>query len=104
MKYILCDTPKGQYKIPLKAVAEHRANHYAIEIDGHTKDSLEYKNEVLYCMTDGFEGIDWILNNTNWEDWEDIAVKVNDSVNVTDEVKVCITYPPANVTVPPSAF
>lgn len=29
MKIIVCDTPSGQYAIPLKLVAEHRAKYYS---------------------------------------------------------------------------
>jgi hypothetical protein len=36
-------------------------------------------------MKDSYEGIDWLINNTNWHEWEDLAVKVNDKVNVTDD-------------------
>lgn len=35
-------------------------------------------------MKDDFEGIDWLLNNTDWEDWQDSATKLNDKVKVTD--------------------
>ena len=29
--------------------------------------------------------IDWLINNTDWDDWENIAVKINDKVKVTDD-------------------
>lgn len=34
MKVIVCNTPNGQYYIPLKNIAEDRANYYADEGDG----------------------------------------------------------------------
>lgn len=85
MKVIVCNTPNGQYHIPLKNVAEHRADYYACEVDGHEKNSIEWTEEVDWVMKDNFEGIDWLLNNTDWEDWEDCSVKINDKVNVTDD-------------------
>jgi len=85
MRAIKCNTPRGQYLIPLKDVAENRANHYAIEVDGYTKDSQEYQNEVKYVMNDSYEGVDWLLNNSDWKDWENIAIKLNDVVKVDDE-------------------
>ena len=85
MKVIICNTPKGQFKIPLQPVAENRADYYACEVDGHAKNSQEWQDEVDFVMNDNFEGIDWILNNTDWEDWEKIAVKLNNKVKTTDD-------------------
>lgn len=85
MKVIKCNTPKGQFQIPLKPVAENRADYYAVEKDGHEKGSKEYNEEVDWVMEDDFEGIDWLLNNTNWEEWEGSATKLNDEVHVTDD-------------------
>jgi hypothetical protein len=85
MKSIICNTPRGQYSIPLKVVAEHRADYYACEVDGYEKDSPEWKSEVDFVIHDNFESIDWLLNNTRWEDWEGIATKINDKVKVTDD-------------------
>lgn len=83
MKYIIFDTPKGQYKIKLIKIAEHRANYYSI-IDNFNKGSDDWKQEVDYVMNDNFEGIGWILNNTDFEDWADVCEKINDKVLVTD--------------------
>lgn len=85
MKVIKCNTPNGQFQIPLKLVAENRADYYAIEVDGNEKGSQEWQEEVDWVMKDDFEGIDWLLNNTNWEDWQDSATKLNDKVKVTDD-------------------
>ncbi len=84
MKYMIVDTPKGQYEIPLQLIAEHRADYYAVEVDGHEKGSPEYLAEVEYAMTDSYEAKDWILNNTDWKDWYSVAVKINEKINVTD--------------------
>lgn len=85
MKVIKCNTPNGQFQIPLQLVAENRADYYAVEVDGNEKGSKEWQEEVDWVMKDDFEGIDWLLNNTNWEDWQDSATKLNDKVKVTDE-------------------
>ena len=81
----IVDTPKGQYSIPLLPIAEHRADYYATEVDGHEKNSPEWQEEVDWVMNDNFEAIDWLLNNSDWEDWESIAIKINDKINVTDD-------------------
>lgn len=85
MKVIKCNTPNGQFQIPLKLVAENRADYYAVEVDGNEKGSQEWQEEVNWVMKDDFEGIDWLLNNTNWEDWQDSATKLNGKVKVTDD-------------------
>jgi hypothetical protein len=85
MKVIKCNTPNGQFQIPLKLVAENRADYYAVEVDGNKKGSQEWQDEVDWVMKDDFEGIDWLINNTNWEDWQDLATKLNDKVKVTDD-------------------
>lgn len=85
MKAIICNTPKGQFQIPLQKVAEHRADYYACEVGGHEKNSQEWKKEVDWVMEDGFECIDWIINNTDWEDWESSAIKLNNKIKVTDD-------------------
>jgi enolase len=85
MKILICDTPKGQYSIPLELVARHRADYYSVEVDGNDIDSDEYNEEVQYAMNDDYECIDWILNNSDWEDWEKDATKLNNKVNVTDD-------------------
>lgn len=84
MKVIKIDTPKGQYYLPLQKVAEHRANYY-MQVDGFSKDSKEYQEEIDYIMEDDFEGIDWLGNNSDWEDWVNDVIKINDIVNITDK-------------------
>jgi hypothetical protein len=85
MKVLIVNTPTGQYALSLRSVSEHRANYYAIEVDGHELDSEEWEEEVEFCMKDKFEAIDWIVNNSNWEEWKEHAIKLNDNILVTDE-------------------
>lgn len=79
MKVIKFDTPKGQFQIPLKLVAEHRAESY------HPKDDVGFKEEVDFVMNDDFEGIDWLINNTDFDEWTESAIKLNDDINVTED-------------------
>jgi hypothetical protein len=85
MKVILCNTPKGQYAIPLKPIAEDRAHYYSVVVDGNEVGSDEFNEEVNFIMEDDFEGIDWLINNFDWEDWESVVTKINDKVEVTDD-------------------
>lgn len=82
MKVVKINTPDGQYTLPLVKVAEHRAAAYVY--DGKL-DLRECKEEVSFVMGDDFEGIDWLLNNTNYEDWENDTTKINSEVKVTHE-------------------
>lgn len=85
MKIIKFDTPKGQFQIPLQKVAENRADYYVVEKDGYEKNGKEYQEEVDWVMEDDFEGIDWLINNSNFEDWTESAIKLNDEVNVDED-------------------
>lgn len=79
MKVIRINTPDGQYTLPLIKAVENLANYF------YEKGSKEHKEQVEFAMGDDFEGIDWILNNTNYEDWENDTTKINSDVKVTDE-------------------
>lgn len=79
-KVIRINTPDGQYALDLKLVAEDRASYYR----GKTNKD-EWLLDVDYVMNDDYEGIDWVLNNSNYEDWEEKTVKLNDSVKVTED-------------------
>jgi len=85
MKVILINTPKGQYHLPLRYVAEHRANYYACEVDGEQAGSDEWQSEVDWVMDDDYEAIDWLINNTDWVDWELRAKKINNRVKVSED-------------------
>jgi hypothetical protein len=85
MKVIRVKTPKGVYGIPLKLIAEDRANYYAIEVDRNEHGSEEWKQEVDFIMEDDFEGIDWLINNFDWEDWEESAIKLSDKIGVSED-------------------
>ena len=80
MKVIKINTPDGQYTLPLLSVAKHRAHEY------HSEElSKEFIEECDYVLCDDYEGIDWLLNNTDYEDWEDQTTKINSDVKVTME-------------------
>lgn len=84
MKKILAKTPNGDHYIDLRFVAENRADYYAT-IDNVERGSEEWQSEVDYVMEDDYEGIDWLLNNMDWEDVEHVSEKLNDTVGVTDD-------------------
>jgi hypothetical protein len=79
MKVIIVNTPKGQFSIPLSKVAENKCDEYNSD-----RNSFEYQSMLEYVLNDDFDGIDWMINNTNWEDWQDIATKINSIVKVTE--------------------
>jgi enolase len=83
-KVIVINTPTGQYELPLLTVAEDRAEYYS-EKDGFDRDSMEWQEEVDFVMDDSYEGIDWLMNNSDWEEWEELATKINDEVKVLED-------------------
>ncbi len=85
MKVIRFNTPHGQYQIPLLLVAEHRADYYVTEKDGGSRNDKVWQSYVDWVMKDDFEGVDWLINNSNFEDWEKVAIKVNAKVNVSED-------------------
>lgn len=85
MKVITVNTPDGQYHIGLDRVAEDRAEYYSKDGSEYEINSMEWKEQVDYVMNDDFEGIDWLVNNYDWEDWEALATKINSDVMTTDE-------------------
>lgn len=84
MKVIRINTPSGQYQVDLKTVAEDRTEYYS-EKDNFEKDSIEWVEGVNYVLGHTFEGIDWLINNSDWEDWELISKKFSDVIKTTDE-------------------
>lgn len=84
MQYIKCNTPRGQYLIPLRKIAEHRANYYAFQEEEFAQYSQEWNEEVEFVIHSDYEGIDWLMINSDWEDWEDIAIKESDDVLVSE--------------------
>lgn len=79
MKIIKFNTPDGQYSLPLQKIAEHRASEYYSK----SLNPVEWRHEVSFILEDDYEGIDWLINNTNYEDWEDETTKLNSDVKVT---------------------
>jgi hypothetical protein len=72
MKYLIIKMPDGaQFKVPRHIVAEARAFHYEVEIDGKSPTSPEVQAAIeSYEDHDLF---DWANNNMNWEDLEPYA-------------------------------
>jgi hypothetical protein len=54
------------WRVPLMTIAQHKAKHYSKDIF-----SKEYLDIVEQVMNDNFEGIDWMQNNMNYEDFKD---------------------------------
>lgn len=76
---VIINTPQGVYGLSLLKVAHHRAAYYEV------KDTAEYYAEVEYVLEEGDEGIDWLINNTDWEDWKEQTVKISDEIKVTED-------------------
>jgi hypothetical protein len=83
-KKVIIDTPRGQYEISAEAIAIDRAKYYS-KVDNFDEDSPEFAEEVAFLLRDKYEIIDWLINNSDWEDWNGLAIQINDEVNTTDK-------------------
>lgn len=81
MKYIRVEMPDlSKWDIPAELIANIRAKYYA---DREGKESKEkynkvFKEEYKIAMKDDYELIDWLSNNTNWDEVKDVAKKVSE--------------------------
>lgn len=74
-KYLGVNFSNGEYYlIPCSFIARKRTEYYA-EIDEFKEGSKEWDEEYKYSMND-YEIRDWAANNMNWEDVEEVAIKV----------------------------
>ena len=88
MKVIKFKAPDGEYTLPLIKVAENRAQYYADKENFKAEDK-EWDDEIDYVMNDNFEGIDWLINNTDFEDWKEFSTKINNDVKVLEDSFWC---------------
>ena len=85
MKCIIITMPdKEQFRVPLEYIAKNRAEYYAKQDEkaGHGTFDENFAAEVKYVLNDSYEGIDWLKNNMDWEDIEDVATRID---NVADK-------------------
>lgn len=68
MKVILIEDSGFVWRVPLAVIAENRAKYYA-KRDADTT----YEAEFEFVMEDDSEGLDWFLNNMDFEDVEEHA-------------------------------
>lgn len=70
--------------IPLKFVAEIRADYYlANKKDFNIKD---YNEEIKYIMNSDYEGIDWLQNNMNFKDFENVLRIIKPDIDESERV------------------
>lgn len=72
MKYIKLTTERAIYNLPLEFVAKHRAEYYCKNHDAVASE------EINFIMEDDYEGIDWLKNNMNYEDFKEALIKIED--------------------------
>ena len=82
-KYLRVTMDDGsQWDIPAKIIAENRAKYYAEHDTGKTSGEefdRVFKEEVENLLNgeDDYDIQDWAVNNMNWSDVKDVAVKVS---------------------------
>ncbi len=74
-KNILIKFTNGDwFEIPLKAIAEHRANFYHLNSEPNHEN---WQGEVDYILDTAFEGLHWLQNNMEWEDIYPLGIFIN---------------------------
>lgn len=79
MRNIIINAPDGQYYLPVDVVAHDRAIYYSQGSDD------TYHEEYVYTLSDDYEIIDWLLNNMDWEDVSDQAVKFTEKILISED-------------------
>jgi hypothetical protein len=58
------------WEIPLEFVARNRAEYYKSK----NEEDFNYQEEIDFIMEDNYEGIDWLQNNMDYEDFKEVIV------------------------------
>lgn len=80
MKMIEISDKGHVWHVPLRRIAEHRANFYKNDPD------TTRQKEIDFVMGDDFEGLDWLANNMNFEDYEDVAILVKSPAKIKPDI------------------
>jgi len=65
--------------IPLEFIAKHRADYYKSK----SEKDFNYDDEIKFIMNDDYEGIDWLQNNMDYDDFVNV-LKVIRGTNLQD--------------------
>jgi hypothetical protein len=84
MRKIIINTPRGQYELKAELVALDKTSYYANR-EGFEKGDDIWNQEMEYTLTNDYELTDWLINDTNWEDWNGLAIQINDEIYTTDK-------------------
>ena len=73
------------FDVPVHIIAAARAKYYANNDLKHGRSyDKTYKAEYEYTSENDDEILDWVQNNTNWDDLEKFAVKVDVEIEKVD--------------------
>lgn len=68
----------SKWGVPVGIIARDRAGHYAHEFGGDIEQSLAEDTIPLF-ENSHYDIEDWAVNNMNWSDVSDYAVKISDA-------------------------
>jgi len=91
MKIIELKFEDGEiWQIPLEFVAKHRAKYY----ESKKEDDFNLQEEIDFVMNDDYEGHDWLQNNMDFEDFNEVVKiipndepQTKDWINAEVEIK-----------------
>ena len=77
-KFLMVTMPdRSKWKVPVRIIAEHRANYYAQKEHVSLEQSLKFDTIPLF-KEDEYEVEDWASNNMDWVDVEKYAIRIKD--------------------------
>jgi hypothetical protein len=77
MKIIEIKTNKGTFEIMLDLVAENYAFYKTMDINNTEERNKIYRNELNKIKNNNELILEWLINYTEWNDWEDVSFITN---------------------------
>lgn len=78
MKVIEIITNKGTFELMVDLVVQNYAYYISMHIDNQIQKNNVYEYEIKKILNDNDLILNWLLNYTQWEDWEDLCILIND--------------------------
>lgn len=88
IKYVVFFTPFGKYKLKVCDVVDY-ITEYNMDNYDYIKKPSDYKKEWLKLYDDDYAIIDWLLYHSSWNEWEDKAILVDETIKINEKSFWC---------------
>ena len=87
MKYVICNTSMGQFKIPLIDIRKEMATYWSnLSDDPDFYPETDVWKKMVERETEDSEVIDWLTNKSTWSLWKDLAIKITDDIKAEKRI------------------